>query len=391
MGSIPSFFAPHHPPRRFRNLIHRMTDAVWVTPIRWTLLVALSALAGKLAVFHATPIDFALPLICGVLALAACASEPLLLVAVPLLVVFENVLPDAQLRLMAFGAVAAIVFAVGIAFGFPVAQGSDEARVTEFAIFARVRSLAFTAAALVLLRWIPFSEVRLLRELLVLLLALVLVEVLGRTPLAIAVGVVTAFVTPAIPLRTLALPIAVLVVALLLRVFRAPQVRLTWPASLIVGFVALFFPWSGIVARTLPFVLRPVQAQRERVTLNYALAPGVSRTIDVPPEATALIVSGANVGHLRRGVLLGRIEPGGIVVRIGDAADWGSFRRDHFYDSRNPLPHDAAGQIRDWGYSAWVDGAGRIALPRNARTITVAADRALPRDAALQVEAFELR
>jgi hypothetical protein len=36
-----------------------------------------------------------------------------------------------------------------------------------------------------------------------------------------------------------------------------------------------------------------------------------------------------------------------------------------------------------------VDGAGRIALPPNARTIRVVADAALPAGASLQVEGFE--
>ena len=48
-----------------------------------------------------------------------------------------------------------------------------------------------------------------------------------------------------------------------------------------------------------------------------------------------------------------------------------------------------AGTIRDYGYAAWIDGAGRVALPRGARTIRVTADAALPADASLQVEGFE--
>ncbi len=128
-----------------------------------------------------------------------------------------------------------------------------------------------------------------------------------------------------------------------------------------------------------------------RVTINYAIPPGASRRLDVPPEAASLIVSGANVAHLRRGALLGRIEPGGLAIRVGDAADWGYMRRDHFYDARNPMPRDVAGKVRDWGYAAWIDGAGRIPLPAGARTITITGAATLPANAALQVEAFELR
>jgi hypothetical protein len=47
--------------------------------------------------------------------------------------------------------------------------------------------------------------------------------------------------------------------------------------------------------------------------------------------------------------------------------------------------------LRDYGYVAWVDGAGLVTLPPNAKTIRVTADPSLPGDAALQVEGFALR
>jgi hypothetical protein len=123
--------------------------------------------------------------------------------------------------------------------------------------------------------------------------------------------------------------------------------------------------------------------------VGIALAPAKSLTLNVPEQATSLIVSGANVAHFRRGALLGRIEPGGIEVRIGDAADWGALRREHAYGAHNPLPHDPAGIIRGYGYNAWLAGAGRVALPRGARTIRVTGDASLPANASLQVEGFE--
>jgi hypothetical protein len=113
-------------------------------------------------------------------------------------------------------------------------------------------------------------------------------------------------------------------------------------------------------------------------------------SVDVPDGARALIISGANVARFRRGTLLGRIEPGGQDVRIGDASDWGYLRRPFFYGSRNPLPHDAVGNVRGYGYDAWLDGAGRVPLPEGARRIRLAAASTLPPDAALQVEAFEI-
>jgi hypothetical protein len=124
--------------------------------------------------------------------------------------------------------------------------------------------------------------------------------------------------------------------------------------------------------------------------MHTALAPDKSLELRLPENATALIVSGANVPRLPPGTPLGRVEPDGITIRVGDAADWGFMRREHWYRSLNELPRHSVGLVRDYGYAAWVDGAGRIEL-RGGRTITVIADRNLPRDASLQVEALELR
>jgi hypothetical protein len=343
--------------------------------LRGTLAVAASACAGFLAVHHATPIDLALPFLCAIAAVVACASHESLLLGVPLLVLIENVFVDERMRLLALGIVVAATFAIAL--------------TRTFMHFVQPHLIA--VAAILLLRWIPFSDVRLLRELLLLAFAIAIVELLGRTPFAIVIGVLTALVTPAVPLRTLALPLAVLIVAGLARFFGAPRLRLVWPSAIVIAFVALFFPWSGIMARAFPFFLRPVVPEAPQLRLNYALAPRASQRIEVPDNAIALIVSGANVAKLRRGALLGRIEPGGIDVRVGDASDWGYMRRDHFYGSRNPMPRDVAGKIREWGYAAWIDGAGRVPLPPHVRTITVTGDASLPADASLQVEAFELR
>ena len=151
----------------------------------------------------------------------------------------------------------------------------------------------------------------------------------------------------------------------------------------------LFFAWSGIVARAFPYFLRRTAPAQLRAEIRQALPPNGSESYDVPGGARSLVVSAANVAHLRRGAILGRIEPGGIDIRIGDAADWGYLRRDAWHKAHNPLPHDPAGQVRDYGYAAWVDGAGRVALPKNAHRIRVTADAALPASAALQVEGFE--
>jgi hypothetical protein len=352
-----------------------MTNGVWATPIRWVLIVAASAYAGHVAVLRGTPVDLALAFLCAVVAVVACASESSLLLGVPLLVLIEYAAVDEGQRLLAIGVVIAAVFAIGVV------------RRNE----TRVSAALIAIAAVLVLRWIPFSEVNLVRELLLIAFAIAIVEILHRTAFAIVVATITALITPAFPLRTFALPLAVLTIAALARFFGAPRLKLAWPSAIAIAFVMLFFPWSGIMARAFPYFVRPVVPAGAQLRLNYALAPNDSKRIDVPPEAKALIVSGANVARLRRGALLGHIQPGNIAVRIGDASDWGYMRRDHFFGAHNPLPRDVAGQIRGWGYTAWIDGAGRVALPANARTITVTADASLPADAALQVEAFELR
>ena len=249
--------------------------------------------------------------------------------------------------------------------------------------------LTVAVLALIVLRWIPFEDVLLGRELFLLAIAVALVAVLGFTPFAVIVAVVTVFVTPAVPLRTLAFPLVVLFIAVLARLFGLPRLRLTWVASLALGLVILFFPWSGIVARAFPYFLRKPATPAQRTVVDNALGPSRAMTYDVPHGARWIVLSGANVAHLRRGEALGSIEPGGVAIRVGDAADWGYLRRDQFHRAHNPLPRDAAGTIRGYGYQAWMDGAGRVALPRGTRRIRVTAAPTLPADAALQVEGFE--
>jgi hypothetical protein len=151
----------------------------------------------------------------------------------------------------------------------------------------------------------------------------------------------------------------------------------------------LFFAWSGVVARAFPYFLKRATLERPRSPGADALPANTSVTLEVPPGATSVIISGANVAGLTRGTPLGTIEPGRQIVRIGDVADWGYLRREHFYGTRNPLPRDPAGKLRGYGYAAWVDGAGRVPLPPRARAVRITADAALPPGASLQVEGFE--
>jgi hypothetical protein len=347
-----------------------------VKPFQWIVSAALSAYACRLAVLHATPIDRALPFVAVVLTLLAALSYPSLMVGIPLLIVAELAIDDESLRLLAFGAIVAVSFATAMAA--PEREERDG-----------WRSVAIAIAAIVLLRWIPLGGVQVGRELFLVVVAAAIVFVLGRTPFSVLAAVLAVLVTPAVPLRTLLLPVLVVVVATLARTFGMPRLRLAWISSAIVGFSLLFFAWSGVVARAFPWFLRRAEPPVARSVVSHSLVAGQRDVLIVPPTARSLIVSGANVAKLERGTLLGTIDPGARPVRIGDAADWGYTRREHFYGSRNPLPADSAGRIRDYGYAAWIDGAGRIALPQGARTIVVTASPSLPDGASLQVEGFE--
>ncbi len=334
-----------------------------------------------MAVHHATPIDRALPLLAVAVTVCAALSYPAVMVGVPLLVVASVGVFDENVRLLAYGVVVAGAVTTVIGRGSfasrPPGRLAQDDRWPHLAV-----------VAIVLLRWIPLSEVLVFRELFLLAICVAIVFVLGRTPLGVMVAVIAALVTPAIPLRTLAIPLLILGVAVAARIFGMPRLELKWPSAVVVGFAMLFFAWSGVVARAFPYLLKK-QQELPRHVIAMSIAPSQSLTLDVPEHATSLVVSGANVAHFRRGTVLGRIEPGGIDVRIGDASDWGALRREQAYGARNPLPRDPAGKIRGYGYNAWLDGAGRVALPKGARTIRVTTAASLPANATLQVEGFE--
>lgn len=349
--------------------------------LRWIAAAALSAYAGSLAVHHATPIDAALPFLIVAVTFLAWLSYPAVMLAAPMLILGEIAVADEPLRLLCFGGI------VAAAAGVAVARGQQASAIP--GAKASWGNIVLAAVCIVILRWIPIEEVLLGREIFLLLISAATVAVLGRTPFAVTVAVVTALVTPAVPMRTLLVPVTVFALAALARFFGMPRVRLAWPSTVTLLYVMLFFPWSGIVARAFPYFLREAAPERPRTVVAQALAPDRSEVYTVPDGATHLVVSGANVAHLRRGAILGRLDPGRRVVRIGDGSDWGYLRRGAWYRAHNPLPRDPAGKIREYGYSAWVDGAGRIPLPRGVRTIRVTADAKLPANASLQVEGFE--
>jgi hypothetical protein len=115
------------------------------------------------------------------------------------------------------------------------------------------------------------------------------------------------------------------------------------------------------------------------------MKPGESVTLDVPDGAKSLILSGANVPMLKRGTVVAHV--GITPIRIGEISDWGSLRREHYYNSRNTLPANPAGLVRGYGYEAWIDGAARF--PVAGRRVTITTEPRLPANALLQVEGFE--
>ena len=328
-----------------------------------------------------TPVDRALPLVVIAIGAVAAVSHALVLSSALLLMAAEIAIVDERMRLLAFGVIVAIAFA---------------AAVLVPAHRSLLRAVTLTVAAIVILRWIPFEDVRYLRELVLIAIAVGIVAFFRGAPLAIAVAVAVALFTPAIPLRTLAFPIAVLLVAgfVALRGGQAPSPVGTGEAPVLqlsafaVALMLTFYPWSGAFARALPLMLRGVH-DTERDYIRIALARNQSHEMRVPAAASSLILSASNMPKAKRGTVIGRIDPGGIPIRIGEVTDWGALRREQFYGARNRLPRDPAGLLRGYGYSAWIDGAGRIALP-DSETIRISADATLPPGARLQIDAFEM-
>jgi len=226
------------------------------------------------------------------------------------------------------------------------------------------------------LRWIPFHDVVIWRELIILAGAVAVAHVMNGATLAVVLGLLS----PAWPAKVAVLLFVVAIMA----AFRLRQVKSSGGmAAALLGLIIAFFPWSGVMARGwMAFIHQPRQAPR--VELRYALPPGRTMMIEVPEHAVALIVSGANVQRLPCGTLLGWMNGAPIT-----APDWGFMRREQFFASRNCYPRNPAGRIRAYGWSAWIDGAERILLPYGAKSIRIAVNPQLPRNALLQIEAFE--
>jgi hypothetical protein len=394
-----------------------------------------AAACAVVAVHGATPVDRALPWIAVIVAIiAASAGERNVFCAVPLLVAAEVTIPNEHLRLLTFGAIVAAAFV---------------------AAAARAINLPLVAAGVLLLRWIPLQEISLWRELVILggVLAL-FVAMRSRSAVALTIALAVALVTPAVPARMTVFPWIVAALALVpnpllvgilivcgafARYSNAPLWFLAAAAMLVpyaarsrvalpvivVGIVILMlFPWSGIAARAFPlpislmalaavlavalfgetaslvagaagaamllFVPLAPAAQSAK-PIGIALAANQSYTIALPPETKSATValSGANVSSLRAGTLVGRVNDR--EVRIGDIADFGFMRREHFHASRNNLPRRPVWDFRDYGQFAWLYGAGRITIDHPPSALRVTAAPTLPPAARLEIESIETR
>ena len=289
----------------------------------------------------------------------------IILFAIPLLVACSICFPDTHLRLLGYGVVVAAAFC-----------GAFWA-IEEWTF---VRCAGLTVAGIALLRWVERDRVEVWREVVIVAGALLIVAVMKKSPLAVAVALVAAFLTPGIPTRTLIIPFAVAAIA-----WAVPFELVAVPAF-VTAVLLILFPWSGVAARGVTYFFRAAPAERI-APLNVALKPGDWSDFQVPGDAKSIALSAANGSRLPGDTVVGTINGRPLTMR--DLADWGYMRREQWWRSRNRLPRVPAGIIRGSGYDAWVDGAGRIPLPPHATRIHIAADPHLPADARLQIEAFE--
>jgi len=390
----------------------------------WLAFAIVTAVASHFVAAADTPIDRALPFvvvllsICGFVAVEdsgpPLSGQPwaaVLHIAIVLLLLPPIFLTDERTRLLAYGLIVAAAFALAVA----VAPRTIEAYV------------ALTVAGVALLRWIPFSEVIVWREGLVLFGALVvLLAQRQRTPMAIVAALAIAVVTPIFPARTMVYPLAVSIPVLripLAIAFAAAAYFARYSIAVLcavaaiaiaVSFVermrfavyacaiALFamWPWSGIVARAFPKFLIASPPPETNRPVWIALERGQSVSIDAPDRkhAVGITASGANAARFRKGTLMGTVEivgrTGRLVrreIRIGDIADFGFMRREHFFASRNPPPTHPINDVIGYGQSAWLHAAGWMVIGSidEIASLRFTAAPDLPPGARLQIEAVD--
>ena len=301
-----------------------------------------------------------------------------------------------------------------------------------FAAAALVKpSPILVAAGVLLLRWIPLREVEVWRELLVLGGALALFFAMTRPragALTLVAVLAVAAVTPVHPGKAALIPLLLAMLIAALQGVGAPALGRAIPGVLLLGAaffapwplvpilvtasfallvpfldtlkplayaaaLALFamWPWSGVVARALPVVARYEPPAGEVRVVGIALARGETKSIAIPPARHVVVIaSAANAAAMSPGRVIGFVEAR--PIRIGEIADFGFTRRPHFFFARNPIPLLSRGDIRGYGATSWLHGAGAIGVAADTpmRALHFRAADDLPPDARLQIESIEL-
>jgi hypothetical protein len=393
-------------------------------------------------VLTTTPIDAHLPLVIALVLACAWAARgtgwsAVIQCAVPLLVAAMMTIADERTRLMAYGVIVAAAFGLAV---IATVHETERWRLAGWPGGVSPPTVVLAVAGVMLLRWIPLRDVHVARELIVVIGTIALLfairrrdaaEPAGGTPALLSVLFLAA-VTPIPPGKMALLPLTVALLVFVTR--RVPPVAIAaifliaaffaryslatiYVAAAIVFLmplldrvkpltyataIAIFalWPWSGIIARSLPVVRTYEPAGGDVRPINWALAPSEAKSIDVPPHARHAVVtaSGGQMARLKRGRVVGTIEAtdsrGRTTTRpitIGDVADFGFTRREQFFASSNPLPRFSPGEIRDYGANAWVWGGGRTAIASagDIASLRVIAAPNLPHDAHLQIDSVE--
>ncbi|HMC23588.1 MAG TPA: hypothetical protein VKL19_17160, partial [Thermoanaerobaculia bacterium] len=314
--------------------------------VEWLAFAIVSAIAAHFVAPSSTPIDRALPFVIVLLSICGFMAQrwpEAMQIAIVLLLLPPIFLTAEHARLLAYGVIAAAVFALAVA----VAPRMTGAYVT------------LTVAGVALLRWIPFSEVIVWREAVVLVGALVVLLVYrDRTPMAIVVALAIALITPIFPARVMFFPLVVSIPVIripLAIAFAAAAYFARYSIAVLCAVAAIalalsflrrgrfavyacgialmaMWPWSGIVARAFPKFLIASPPPETNRPVWVALERRQSVSIDAPDRkhAVGITASAANAARFRKGTLMGTVEvvgrTGRIVrkeIRIGDIADFG--------------------------------------------------------------------
>ncbi|HEY6894640.1 MAG TPA: hypothetical protein VI258_10765, partial [Rhodanobacteraceae bacterium] len=235
----------------------------------------------SLADFATTPIDRALPFVVFVLAVVCFTTKGTkstknfgLFVLFVVILLPPMFFRDEHTRLLAYGVVVAVAMA---------AAARDD--------------IVFVIAGVALLRWIPFGDVIVWRELIVLAGAL-FIYFASRSAL---LAVVAALFTPIFPGKAMLIPFLIGAILCFL-----PRIRIPAVAACV---LFVLWPWSGLMARALVPFLRAEPQPASSKPVWIALQRGESVSIDTPPNAREMTItaSGANAERLRSGTLMGTI------------------------------------------------------------------------------------